>query len=118
MVPGQSFQGIRLRAGAVRLKPGGAMEWHSTRSREELLVLLAGQVGLETEGSRHRPSTRVARSGRPRARALRPRPGPASRGRVRRVALRAGQCAWIPPRTVHRVVNRSAASAWYLYVTA
>jgi len=91
VVPGQSFQGIRLRAGAVRLKAGAAMGWHSTRSREELLILLAGRADLEAESPAHR---------------------------VRRVTLRAGQCAWLAPRTVHRVVNRSALAASYLYVTA
>ena len=81
----------RLRAGAVRLTPGASMDWHSTRSREELLVLLAGRVELEVEGSRHR---------------------------VRRMALRPGRCAWIAPRTVHRVINRTRAIARYLYITA
>ena len=80
-----------VRAGSVRLRPGAVMDWHSTRLREELLILLAGRADLEVD----RPA-----------------------GRIRCVALRAGQCAWLAPRTAHRVVNRSTATAWYLYVTA
>ena len=78
-----------LRAGAVRLNTGGVMDWHSTREREELLVMLEGRVQLELRLS-HRTS---------------------------RVLLRVGACAWLPPHTLHRVVNRSAVSARYVYVT-
>ena len=80
------------------------MDWHSTRSREELLILLAGQVDLEAERPRPRASPAQRRG--------------ASRGRLRRVALRAGQCAFLPKRTLHRVINRSSADARYLYVAA
>ena len=66
------------------------MDWHSTLGREELLVMLEGRVWLQVRFSR----------------------------RVSQVPLRAGQCAWLPPQTAHRVVNHSAASACYVYVTA
>ncbi len=79
-----------LRAGVVVLKPGGIMEWHSTRSREELLIMLAGRVQVEVEG----------RSG------------------CERVGLTAGACAQLPQRTRHRIVNRSGRIARYVYVTA
>ena len=61
------------------------MDWHSTKEREELLVMLEGRVQLELQTSR--------------------------------MSLRAGQCAWLPPRTLHRVVNRSTTPARYVYVT-
>lgn len=80
-----------LRAGSVILRHGRVMEWHSTRAREELLIALRGTVRVEV---------RVA-----------PR-------RIRSTKLRAGQCALLPRRTVHRVVNRSRAASHYLYITA
>lgn len=83
-------QAVGLRAGAVRLGAGRVMDWHSTREREELLVMLEGRVRLELDPSR----------------------------RVSRVPLRAGECAWLPPQTMHRVVNRSMTAARYVYVTA
>ncbi len=67
------------------------MEWHSTRAREELLLALRGAVRVEVRG----PS-----------------------GAVRRRLLKAGQCAWLPARTLHRVINRGTRRAHYLYVTA
>ena len=79
-----------MRAGIVVLKPGGIMAWHSTRSREELLIMLTGRVQVEVEG----------RSGH------------------QRVGLSAGACARLPQRTRHRIVNRSTATARYVYVTA
>ena len=79
-----------LRAGVVVLKPGGIMEWHSTRSREELLIVLAGRVQVEVEGL----------SG------------------AQHVGLNAGACARLPQRTRHRIVNRSTSTARYVYVTA
>ena len=97
-----------LRAGSVRLRAGAVMDWHSTRSREELLILLAGRADLEVDRPA-RPSAELGTSVPSLSRDAR---------RIRRVALRAGQCAWISPRTAHRVVNRSTATAWYLYVTA
>lgn len=79
-----------LRAGSVLLMPGRAMDWHSTERREELLIMLIGRVDLEL-----RVSPRSAR---------------------RRV-LNAGQCAFLPKGTLHRVMNRSRTTARYLYVT-
>ena len=79
-----------LRAGSVILKPGGAMPWHSTNDREELLIVLAGSVRLELA---------------------------APAGRKRRVALPAGQCAWLARGTEHAVVNPGAHAARYVYVT-
>jgi mannose-6-phosphate isomerase-like protein (cupin superfamily) len=74
----------------VRLKAGAVMDWHSTQDREELLIMLAGQVDLQ----------RASR-----------------RGIARSIRLRSGQCAWLPSRTIHRVVNDSRRPAQYLYVT-
>jgi uncharacterized cupin superfamily protein len=74
----------------VALKPGEAMRWHSTKDREELIIILAGQVQLEVE----RPHSR--------------------RGRT---TLQAGQCALLPRHMLHTVVNRSARTARYLYIT-
>ncbi len=67
------------------------MDWHSTRTREELVLVLSGAVELETAGPH---------------------------SRVRRLRLKAGQCAFLPSRLLHRVVNRSHAQAAYIYVTA
>ena len=83
-----------LRAGAVVLRPGEMMAWHSTRDREELLVALSGQLQLEYCGSRTASPHACRRS------------------------LRAGQCAFLPRVTLHRVVNRSRTLAAYLYITA
>lgn len=66
------------------------MAWHSTHTREELLVALAGRVDVEV------------RSG---ARA------------VRRIRLAAGRCVFLPSHLLHSVVNRSRTPATYLYVT-
>ena len=77
-----------LRAGAVRLGPGGVVAWHTTGRREELLVSLEGCVTLEV-----------------RARGL------------RRARMRAGQSMWLPPGTRHRVVNDGRRLARYIYVT-
>jgi len=78
-----------LKAGSVRLGPGEIMAWHSTRDRQELLIMLSGRVRVDTRRSARR---------------------------ARRLALRAGQCALLPPRTLHQVVNRSNVDASYLYV--
>ena len=80
-----------LKAAVVLLAPSQAMDWHSTRDREELLIALQGRVDVEC-----RP---VAQ-------------------RARRVRFAAGYSLFIPPQTLHRVVNRSSADARYLYVTA
>jgi quercetin dioxygenase-like cupin family protein len=89
LVPGRA-RGLRARS--VRLEPGGAVGWHSTGEREELLLGLAGRLALE----------------------LRPR---ASGGRLRRLALAADESIFLPAGTWHRVVNRSARAARYLYIT-
>ena len=80
-----------LRAGAVTLKPGGVMDWHSNGAREELLIALAGRIRIELRSSSRKS---------------------------RRLALAAGHCALLPSRTLHRVLNRSRRLATYLYVTA
>ncbi|MBI4597509.1 MAG: cupin domain-containing protein [Candidatus Omnitrophica bacterium] len=79
-----------LRAGSVILAPRSMMDWHSTRAREELLIVLRGRLSVEVE-----PSMR----------------------RVRRVPLAAGRCAHLPSWTMHRVVNRGSTNAHYVYVT-
>ena len=79
-----------LRAGSVILKPGGAMPWHSTKNREELLIVLAGSVRLEVIGRA---------------------------GNKRRIALPAGQSAWLAKGTEHAVANPGARAARYVYVT-
>ena len=80
-----------LRAGAVRLGPGEVMDWHSTRDRQELVIMLSGNARVDTRRSARR---------------------------ARRLTLRAGQCAFLPSRTLHRVVNASKADVRYLYVAA
>ena len=79
-----------LRAGAVILKPGESVAWHSTRRREELITILAGRLSLEFL---------------------------AARRRVRCLPLRSGQCAFVRAHTIHRMVNASRATARYMYVT-
>ena len=79
-----------LRAAVIVLKPGAAMDWHSTGSREELLIGLGGRVQVEVRTA----------------------------SRKRRVGLPAGRCALLPRDTWHSVVNRSMRKARYLYVTA
>ena len=73
------------------LTPGEAMVWHSTRQREELLLVLLGRMELEWY---------------------------TLRGTCRRMALKVGQCAFLPSEVLHRTVNRSRAPIRYLYVTA
>ena len=80
-----------LKASVVVLAPTREMGWHSTREREELLVALRGRMDVEWRPVPHR---------------------------ARRVRLAAGQCLFLPAHTLHRVVNRSALDARYLYVTA
>ena len=79
-----------LRAGSVILRMGEAMDWHSTNTREELLITLAGKVEVEVCSARRR----------------------------RRFVLTAGRCVFLPAKTLHRLVNRSRGAARYLYVTA
>jgi mannose-6-phosphate isomerase-like protein (cupin superfamily) len=73
------------------------MDWHSTRTREELLIAVSGRVHVEVQLPTY-PSRRSRRANRC-------------------IVLQAGQCALLPRQTVHRVVNRSAATSRYLYVT-
>ena len=75
----------------MKLKPGQAIEWHTTGPREEVLVILGGAIRLE----------------------LMPRPA-----RHRSLTLRAGRCAFLPRGLRHRVLNRSRRLAHYLYFTA
>ena len=65
------------------------MEWHSTHQREELLLLLRGQVRVEIQGAR----------------------------RILQKRLVAGQAAFLPRKTIHQVLNRSTRQAQYIYVT-
>ena len=80
----------RLRSRSMILKPGQSVEWHSTGSREELLIGISGTVTLEY------------------------RDGPR---RVRRATLPAGGCLFLPHRIEHRVVNRALRMAHYIYLT-
>lgn len=68
------------------------MDWHSTNTREELLLAHRGRLCLDVR----LPGRRLPR----------------------RLALAAGQCVFLPTRTWHRVVNRSSSLAAYTYVTA
>ena len=76
---------------AIRLSPGQAIEWHSTRRREEVLLVFRGAISLErcSDGER-----------------------------IRTMTLSAGRLAFIPAQTWHRVVNRSRRQAHYIYLTA
>ena len=78
-----------LRAASVTLRPGAVMEWHSTRAREELLMVVSGHVKVEM-----RTAPRSVRT------------------------LSAGHCLFVPHHTWHRVINRATREATYLYVTA
>lgn len=79
-----------LRARCVELKRGGAMDWHTTGPREELLFAVIGSVSVEV-----RPVS----------------------GRSRRLGLRPNECVWLPGQTVHRVLNIGSGIARYVYVT-
>lgn len=79
-----------LRAGSVALKPGSAMPWHSTKSREELLIVFEGSVRLELIGRA---------------------------GVKHRMVLPAGQCAWLARGTQHALINPGTRTARYVYVT-
>ena len=80
-----------LRAGVVVLKPGGVIDWHSTRTREELLIALEGRCEVDIQ----RP-----------------------RGTQRTIRLQHSQCLLLPSQTLHRVVNESTKPVRYLYITA
>jgi quercetin dioxygenase-like cupin family protein len=79
-----------LRAGSVRLAPGGLMPWHSTGDREELILVLAGRIEVHAKRA----------------------------GRRRTSAVPKGRCLFLPSRTEHAVLNRSRRPARYVYVTA
>ena len=79
-----------LRARSVRLAPGGIMDWHSTREREELLIVLSGTMRVQ-----------VARAN----------------GTTAGIRLRQGQTLFLPKATRHRVMNRTRATTDYIYVT-
>jgi quercetin dioxygenase-like cupin family protein len=81
----------RFRGRSVKLSPGQAIAWHSTGVREEMLIALAGRLQLERDDGA---------------------------GSLKMTTLVAGQCAWIPSGTQHRVVNRARRKAQYLYLTA
>ena len=82
---------VGLRGGVVVLKPGGIMDWHSTKTREELIIFLEGRAQVEIQSRSQR--------------------------RGRRIAMSGGKYAFLPRRTLHRVVNRSNVNARYIYVT-
>ena len=86
-----------LGAAVVALKPGAVMDWHSTGSREELVIALAGRVQVHTAKTP---------------------PAFCGAGCCDVAVVRAGQCAFLPRETFHCVINRSAKQARYLYVTA
>lgn len=79
-----------LRAGSVILRPGAVMPWHSTKEREELVIVLAGRILIEAEDVR---------------------------GTCHPTILSEGRCALLPPGTSHTVNNHSRGTARYLYVT-
>ena len=66
------------------------MDWHSTRTREELLIALEGRVRVERQ----------------------------AHGRISAMALAAGYSLFLSSQTLHRVVNRSRRAARYIYITA
>ena len=66
------------------------MNWHSTHRREELILVLRGQVRVVCDVG----------------------------ARMREMRVTAGQSLLVPQRTRHRVVNPSRSIAQYVYVTA
>ena len=81
----------RLCSRAMHLAPGEAIDWHSTKHREELLLVLSGILSLELDTPR----------------------------RVRRVTrLKAGSTVYLRPHVMHRVRNASRRPLVYVYVTA
>lgn len=87
LTPANNF---RLRSRAVSLPPGSMMPWHSTREREELLLVVRSALRVEIV----RPRQQVA---------------------IRQ--LQAGQSLWLPSQTIHRVVNTERRCSLYVYVT-
>jgi len=80
----------RLHSRSVRLPRGACMAWHTTGTREELLIAVAGAVIVEWRRGA---------------------------GRLRRVTLRAGQALFVPSRTAHQVRHAGVRAARYMYVT-
>ncbi len=80
----------RLKSRVIRLPAGQAIEWHSTKEREELIIVLEGTIELERQ---------------------------AAGARVRRTRAAAGHSLFVPPQVMHRVVNPTGRVARYIYVT-
>ena len=80
-----------IRSRAIRLAPGEAVDWHSTKDREELLLVLSGVLSLELD-----------------------RPGRTHR--VKRLGV--GATIYLPSHVTHRVRNASRRPLVYVYVTA
>ena len=99
-----------LRAAVVVLKPGAVMDWHSTGSREELLIALAGRVQVHTATAPSKKRRGDRKNAQEPQEFLRFRDGDVA-------VVRAGQCAFLPRGTFHRVINPSMGNARYLYVT-
>ena len=76
---------------SIRLPAGEAVEWHSPRRREEVILIFRGSVSLEVRDGD---------------------------GRIHATRLTDGRLAFITPQVWHRVVNRSRRQAHYLYITA
>jgi mannose-6-phosphate isomerase-like protein (cupin superfamily) len=66
------------------------MAWHSTRDREELILVVAGRVVVQVKQA----------------------------GRGRRAVVTQGRCLFLGARTEHAVLNDSRRAAQYVYVTA
>ena len=79
-----------LKSRAMRLRSGGAVDWHTTGLREELLLAVDGRVEVELL---------------------------VAPDKIRRVTLEAGQSLFLPSQLTHRVINRSTRIAGYVYVT-
>ena len=79
-----------LRARSVQLLPGARIDWHSTKDREELLLVIQGEVVLSV--------------------------GQAM-GKMQNKHLKQGQGIFLPKTTRHCVVNRSRHASQYVYVT-
>ena len=87
------------------------MDWHTTGSREELLIVLRGRVRIYTAKAQRRGAKGAKIS-------LRTLRDPAVILRFASFAMmRVGQGALLARRTPHCVVNRSGRPARYLYVT-
>ena len=79
-----------LRARSVRLLPGARIDWHSTQDREELLLVIQGEVDLSV------------------GRAM---------GKTQNRHLKQGQGIFLPKTTRHCVMNHSRRASQHVYVT-